>query len=319
MISRVKAKNGHASRLGTTQQALTGQNGMGVGAGLLTQLGEPTPSPEPGGDQAGAFRFIIDFIYARSGIRLHQGKESLIMARLGKRMRRLGFQTLTQYCKYLKTSGDDKELAGVVDSLTTNFTHFLREEDHFRFMVGEALPALLGQNKRRFHIWSAASSSGEEPFSIAFYLAEHYPLAQGWDWQITASDLSTKVLDQARSAVYLEERVQTLPPPWVHKYFQKGVGRWTGYFRVKSILAERVAFQQINLLEDYSHPHAFEVIYCRNVMIYFDRATQERLVNRLCRFLVPGGFLFTGHSESLNGMTFPLRCLKPSIYQLMRS
>jgi chemotaxis protein methyltransferase CheR len=265
--------------------------------------------------EAKACRFIADFIYKRCRIRLHDGKEALIKARLGKRIRQLGFDGLAEYCDFLRTRGDAEEFAGVVDALTTNFTSFLREEEHFKFMVGQALPSILKPGRKKFRIWSAASSSGEEPYSIAFYLAEHYPVAAGWDWQIIASDISTKVLEKARLAMYPEERVSGMPREWLRKYFQKGVGRRAGHYRVKDGIAARVAFKQINLIEEYAHKELFEIIFCRNVMIYFDRATQEQLVTHLCRFLVPKGFLMIGHSESLSGMDLPLRCLRPSIYQ----
>ncbi len=264
-----------------------------------------------------AYQYVIDLIYDRCRIKLHDGKEQLIKARLGKRMRHHGHATLEEYCNFLRTEADENEFTLVVDALTTNFTNFLREEDHFKFMVQHGLPAVVPTGQRRFNVWSAASSSGEEAYTIAMYLAEHFPLAQRWDWRITGSDISTKVLATAQRAVYAEERIRTIPQEWLRKYFQKGVGRWEGYYRVKPDLAERATFLQINLIESYEHSQPFELIFCRNVMIYFDRQTQEQLVNRLCRFLVPKGHLLIGHSESLNGLNVPLRCVRPSVYQLV--
>jgi len=265
--------------------------------------------------EAEACGYIIDLIYESCGIRLHKGKEALIQARLGKRMRHLGYSDLAGYCEFLRTGADDAEMERVVDSLTTNFTSFLREESHFKFLVDEALPGLLSAGSRRIRLWSAASSSGEEPYSIAFYLGDRHPAEQGWDWRVTASDISTKVLAKARQGIYAEERLRALPHEWLRKYFQRGTGDWSGHFRVKAGILERVAFQQINLIAPYSHPEPFQVIFCRNVMIYFDRPTQEQLVRQLCRYLVPHGYLLIGHSESLNGLDVPLRCLSPSIYQ----
>jgi chemotaxis protein methyltransferase CheR len=267
-------------------------------------------------DEGAAIEFIVNAIYEKCRIRLHEGKQSLIRARLGKRMRATGFDSLTAYVEFLRTRATAEEWTRVVDALTTNFTNFLREEDHFKFLVQHALPKLLGPGQRHFQLWSAASSTGEEPYTIAFYLNEHYPLAKGWDWRITASDISTKVLAAARQAIYAQERVNTVPPEWLRRYFQLGQGEWQGHYRVKPQITERVAFRQINLIENYDHTGVFEVIFCRNVMIYFDRPTQEALVKRLCRFLRPGGYLLIGHSESLTGLNLPLRCLKPSIYQL---
>lgn len=264
---------------------------------------------------AEACEYIIGLIYERCRIKLHEGKEALIRARLGKRLRHHGFDTLAEDRDYLKTRGDEEEFTRVVDALTTNFTNFLREEDHFRFLVAEALPAVLAPGEKKIRVWSAASSSGEEPYTIGFYLAEHYPPAEGWDWQITASDISTKVLEKARLGIYAEDRVRTVPREWLRKYFQRGSGNWQGFYRVKPCITDRVMFRQINLIETCSHPQPFQVIFCRNVMIYFDRTTQQQLVTQLCRFLVPKGHLLIGHSESLHGFNVPLRCLRPSVYQ----
>jgi chemotaxis protein methyltransferase CheR len=265
--------------------------------------------------EAEACRYISELIYARCGISLHRGKESLIRARLGKRVRHHGFSGLPEYCNFLRHGADQAEFTRVVDALTTNFTNFLREEDHFKYLVADALPSLLPEGQRNFHVWSAASSSGEEPFTIAFYLAEHFPPERGWNWHVMASDISTKVLDKARQAIYAEDRVAGLSREWLRRYFQRGSGEWAGHYRVKPAVTGRVSFQQINLIEDYQHTQLFQAVFCRNVMIYFDRPTQEQLVNRLCRFLVPDGCLFIGHSESLTGLNVPLRCVRPSIYR----
>ena len=262
-----------------------------------------------------AYEYIMALIYERCRIRLYHGKEALIKARLGKLLRRHGFASLAEYCDFLQTRADDQEVTRVVDALTTNFTQFLREADHFKFLVEEALPSVLPRGQKKFHIWSAACSSGEEAYTLAFYLSDYYPPVAGWDWRITASDISTKVLEQARLGVYPAERVRAVPPEWLTRYFQQGVRQWAGYYRVKRCAAERVRVQQLNLIEPYDHPQPFQTILCRNVMIYFDRPTQQQLVERLCRFLVPGGYLLIGHSESLSGLKVPLRCLRPSIYQ----
>jgi chemotaxis protein methyltransferase CheR len=265
-------------------------------------------------DEPRDYEFIINLIYERCRIRLHDGKQQLIKARLGKRMRHHGFEVLAQYCEYLRRTSDEDELTHMVDALTTNYTQFLREKDHFDFLVGTALPGLTGHRKK-FAVWSAACATGEEPYSLSFYLSEHYPVAAGWDWRILATDVSTRALAKAGEAVYPEERLASLPAEWWRRYFQKGQKNWNGYYRVKPALRERVSFKQVNLLGNYSFAEPFEVIFCRNVMIYFDRQTQEQLVQRLAQFLVPNGYLLIGHSESLNGLNIGLRCLKPSIYQ----
>ena len=273
------------------------------------QLRMPTQT-----DEASDYDFIINLIYERSRIRLHDGKQQLIRARLGKRMRHHGFETLGQYCAYLRRTGDEDEITHMVDALSTNYTQFLREKDHFDFLVGTALPKLVG-NRKKFNIWSAPCATGEEAYSIAFYLSEHFPIASGWDWKIHATDVSTKALNVAQKGVYQEERLASLPPDWWRKYFQKGQGDFEGCYRVKQPLMERIQFKNVNLLGNYCMTEQFEVIFCRNMMIYFDRPTQEQLVQRLSQFLVPNGYLLIGHSESLNGLNIGLRCLKPSIYQ----
>jgi chemotaxis protein methyltransferase CheR len=259
--------------------------------------------------------FIIALIYERSRIRLHDGKHALIKARLGKRMRLLGFPSLSDYCQFLQSPAGTEEVTHAVDALTTNFTNFLREEDHFQFLVNQALPAMLGKTRRKFSLWSAACASGEEPFSLAFYLEEKFPLAEGWDWRILATDISTKALGKAEASVYAGDRLEGLSNAWLRKYFQMGTGQAEGYFRVKNQIRERINFRNVNLLGAYDFPDRFEAILCRNVMIYFDRPTQQQLVTNLSRFLVPSGYLLIGHSESLTGLPVPFRCLRPSYYQ----
>lgn len=266
-------------------------------------------------DETQAIDYIVALVYERCRVRLHDGKQHLIRARLGKRMRQLGINSLPEYCQMVRHSGSEDEIEQVVNALTTNFTNFLREEDHFKFMVEEALPPLMSRDHKHLRIWSAACASGEEPFSIAFYLSEHFPLSAGWDWKILATDISTKALDKAQRAIYAGDRLNALPPDWIRRYFQKGHGEWEGYFRIKPFISERVVFRQLNLLGAYSVPDSYEIIFCRNVMIYFDRPTQEQLVCRLTQALVPKGFLLVGHAESLTGLSVPLHCQRPSIYQ----
>jgi chemotaxis protein methyltransferase CheR len=265
-------------------------------------------------DDAEACAWVIREIYERSRIRLHDGKEPLIRARLGKRLRALGMTHLGEYTSHLERTGDPEEFTRLLDALTTNYTHFLREEDHFRFLVETALPPHLTGGRRQFKVWSAASATGEEPWSIALYLAEHFP-APPWDWRVLGTDISTRALEAARQAIYPEDKLKALKPEWLRRHFQRGSGEWEGHYRIKAALQGRVEFRHLNLLGGYDFTDRFEVIFCRNVMIYFDRATQEELVNRLARHLVPGGYLLIGHSESLNGLKVPFHCMRPSIYR----
>jgi chemotaxis protein methyltransferase CheR len=266
-------------------------------------------------DAASDYEYIIDLVYNRCRIRLHEGKQPLIKARLGKRLRHHGFESLAQYCNYLRQGRDPDEITHLVDALTTNYTQFLREKVHFEFLVKTALPSLVSASPGPFAVWSAACATGEEPYSLAFYLSEYYPPGAGWDWRILATDISTKALAAAQSGIYPADRLNSVPPDWWKKYFQKGVGEWEGQCRIKADLSRRIGFRQINLLGTYDFQEQFEIIFCRNVMIYFDRPTQEQLVRKLSQHLRPAGYLLIGHSESLNGLDLGLRCLRPSIYQ----
>jgi chemotaxis protein methyltransferase CheR len=266
-------------------------------------------------DETEDFEFIINLVYEKSRIRLHDGKEQLIRARLGKRLRAMGFDDLSSYCDHLKRDAGDQEITQVVDALSTNFTNFLREPEHFDFLVSTSLPATLRTGQKRFTVWSSACSTGEEPYSIAFYLAQHYPPSEGWSWKILATDISTRALDTASEAIYPAERLNALPKEWQRAYFQKGLGKWEGHFRIKEEIRSRVEFRHLNLLGDYPFNDTFQTVFCRNVMIYFDRQTQEELVRKLGRLLVPKGHILIGHSESLTGLDTGLQCLRPSIYQ----
>lgn len=289
---------------------MTGGNAAGHTAARVV----PIPM-RPVRDETADLEFIINLVYERSRIRLHDGKEQLIRARLGKRMRTLGFDDLSSYCDHLKRGAGDDEITHVVDALSTNFTNFLREKEHFDFMISTSLPATLPRGQKRFMVWSSACSTGEEPYSIAFFLAHHYPLSQGWDWKILATDISTKALGKATEAIYPAERLNALPQEWQRAYFQKGFGKWDGHFRIKEEIRSRIEFRHLNLLGEYPFSDTFQLVFCRNVMIYFDRKTQEELVRKLARLLVPKGHVLIGHSESLTGLNTGLKCLRPSIYQ----
>jgi|YNPNPStandDraft_1061719.scaffolds.fasta_scaffold15282_3 chemotaxis protein methyltransferase CheR len=265
-------------------------------------------------DEESALKFFIKLVYERSRINLNENKYQLIKARIGKRMLKLGFERIEDYATWLQKNGDESEIENVINVLTTNYTLFLREEDHFKFLVNEALPKFAQKKERVFNIWSAACATGEEPYSLVFYLNEYYPISAGWSWHILASDISTKALATASRGIYPEEKVESLPQNWLRKYFQKGFGPAEGYYRVKPEWLNRVEFRQINLIENLRVQQVFHVIFCRNVMIYFDRDTQVHVVNQLLEKLCDGGYFIVGHAESLTGFITGLKCIKPSIY-----
>lgn len=265
------------------------------------------------------FDFIRTLVYEHSRIHLGPDKRELVAARLGKRLRATQLTSIGEYCDLLKNRSDGQELAHLIDAISTNHTFFFRETPHFDFVREHIVPEMLQRNRAerwpRFYAWSAACSSGEEPYSLAITLAECLQKT-GWGWQIEATDISHRVLEKAGAAIYREDVVNRLPPASIKTYFQKGVGPQAGNYRVKQALRDGVNYRHLNLLEgEPPFREPFQLIFCRNVMIYFDRATQEELVNKLARRLVPGGYLLVGHSESLTGIRHPLQPVRPAIYR----
>jgi len=241
-----------------------------------------------------------------------------VTSRLAKRLRQLKLPDYREYCQLLRTPAGEEELRFLIDRISTNHTHFFREIKHFDFLREKVLPAWRTQTAVKpevFRIWSAACSSGDEPYSLAIHLAENLAPAESESWEIEASDISTRVLDLARQGIYEADRLREVKNEWLRRYFQKGVRNWEGQFRIREELRRRVHFHHLNLLENnYPFTKPFRVILCRNVMIYFDRPTQESLVGYLVERLIPGGLLMVGHSESLNGIKHSLRLVQPAIY-----
>jgi chemotaxis protein methyltransferase CheR len=263
------------------------------------------------------YRKLSSLIYRLCGIQLGDGKRELLKARLAKRLRATGCSDVRSYIERLEKDPDGNELVAFLDVITTNKTDFFREPQHFEFLVAQVLPQLdkLCGSERSFRIWSAACSTGEEPYTIAMVLRDNQGLLGGRTPSILASDLSTRVLDQARRGVYAMERVRGIPRGVLTTHFQKGRNRWEGFVRVRPQLRAMVEFKRINLMEPFRFQHPFHVIFCRNVMIYFDRPTQEQLVEKFYHCLVPGGYLLVGHSESLTGIKHRLRFVRPAIYR----
>jgi chemotaxis protein methyltransferase CheR len=265
------------------------------------------------------FEFFRRLVYDRSRIHLGPDKHELLAARLGKRLRATQMPSIGEYRRLLETSACEDEIAHLIDAISTNHTFFFRENAHFEFMKKVVIPEMLERSKSegwpRFYAWSAACSSGEEIYSMAITLAES-PLNRVLPWHIEGTDISNRVLARARDAIYPEAAVSKMSHDCLRAHFQRGVGVQAGNFRVKPSLQENVSFHQLNLLEgEPPFRDPFQVIFCRNVMIYFDRATQEELVNRLTRRLVPGGYLLVGHSESLTGIRHSLQTVRPAVYR----
>ncbi len=262
---------------------------------------------------AAEFDRIRRLAHEKFGLDLKHGKQELVAARLGKILRGSGFRTFGEYYEYVASDHTGEALTSLVDALTTNYTSFLREPAHFDFLRRTALPQLAGRGTIR--IWSAACATGEEPYSIAMCLAEELERSRLGGIHILATDISTRALEAARHGIYTLERLKDLPAAWLPKYFLRGTGEWSGCCRVRPQFRNIVEFRALNLTQPFAGLPEFSVIFCRNVMIYFDKPTQHDLVRRLAARLEPGGFLFTGHSESLLGGRDCLEYVRPAVYR----
>ncbi len=259
------------------------------------------------------FAAVKDLAYRTAGIDLQIGKQEMVAARLWKRARALGYASAEEYFGAVQRDhGGELEL-DLIDALTTNFTSFFREPAHFEFLKSTILPKL--RTRSNFTIWTAASSTGEEPYSIAVTLLEELGAETGRLAKIRASDISTKVLKRAEAGVYPEERFQRLSQDWRRRYLLRGTGSREGEFRFRPEVRELIRFERINLMEPLSADGPFPLIFLRNIMIYFDRPTQEKVIAALTAKLEPGGYLFIGHSESLNGLSHRLEHVQVAVYR----
>lgn len=254
------------------------------------------------------FTRFQQMIFGIAGISMTSAKKALVAGRLAKRLKHHGLDSYGAYFKLL--SQDQEEVQMAVDLLTTNETYFFREPKHFDFLRQRVLPT--HPSGRPFRVWSAACSSGEEPYTLAMVLADQLGEAA---WEILGSDISIRVLDQARTGLYTMERMRGLAPAALHAHCLKGVGSQEGSFMIDPVLRRRVRFAHINLNEPLPDVGEFDVIFLRNVMIYFQAETKRQVVARLQAKLRPGGFFMVGHSESLNGLSLGLETVAPSIYR----
>jgi len=257
------------------------------------------------------FKKVSDIVYRECGINLRSGKEALVRARLTKRLRALGIEGFREYLKYLESDKGRQELGLMIDVMTTNKTSFFREMAHFDFLGKTVLPELTG---RRLRFWSAACSSGEEPFSLAMLLLDSVPDIRSKDVKILATDISPTILAKARKATYGEGTLQDLPPGFLRKYFIKIQNERSQAYQVTTNVRRMVRIARLNLMDAWPLKGPFNIIFCRNVMIYFDRPTQQKLVNRFWEILEPGGYLFVGHSEGMSGVKHKFRYVQPAIY-----
>jgi chemotaxis protein methyltransferase CheR len=264
------------------------------------------------------FRQISDLIYEHCGINLHAGKRELVRARLAKRLREGNFGTFSEYLRHVLNDPTGHELALLVDALSTNLTKFFREEQHFEYLRSQWLPPWLQAKESRHDLrlrgWSAGCSSGEEPYSLAITLLEALPGWERWNVKILATDVSTRMLQRAQEGLYDKDRVEPIPLPLRNKYLIRGRAGSVDRYEVGPSLRHIVILRYLNLIQDWPIQGPIDFIFCRNVMIYFDKPTQNRLINRFYDLLAPGGVLFTGHSESLTGIAHKFQYVQPTIY-----
>ncbi|MEW6429503.1 MAG: protein-glutamate O-methyltransferase CheR [Thermodesulfobacteriota bacterium] len=280
-----------------------------------------TPSPEPQlmmRISEAEFQALRTLISHHFGIHLTDEKKNLVVGRLQKHLRQQGFTSFREYHDHLIGRLDRSELDSLVNAISTNYSYFYREEKHFQYLLNVALPALTGnpgeRRNRELRIWSAGCSTGEEPYLLVMLLMEFFKLEYSlWDAGVLATDISSRVLQIAREAVYEQERIYKLPLPYRQQYF---TGLADGRVKVKDTVRREVTFRRFNLMNhDFPFRKPFHIIFCRNVMIYFDQPTREALLERFYRFLLPGGYLFIGHSETLGRERAGFRFLIPACYQ----
>ena len=301
------AGQGAGHGLGVPARPAIGTAGEAASRAALPLLGGRPPLSKQEFDE------IRKFIYDQTGIDLHAGKEDLVAVRLGKKLMAAGLKSYQDYFRMVKADRSGNLLTEMIDALTTNFTGFMREPVHFEFLKKTILP-VVGQ-RPRVDIWTAACSTGEEPYSIAFVALETLGAKAGTQVRILASDISTKVLGFAKEGLYSQERIAGIPPDWQKKYLVKESKGVETAWRIRGDVRRMVEFHRMNLMEQLRHGRTCPVIFLRNVMIYFDRATQEALVKRLIAHLEPGGYLLIGHSESLTGMNLGLEYVAPATYR----
>jgi chemotaxis protein methyltransferase CheR len=258
------------------------------------------------------FTRIRELVYQKSGIKLDVNKESLIRARVGKRVRILGLLSHEEYLKHVIESNDEKEIIHLLDAISTNVTSFFRDADHFD-LLRILLKEWTASGQKKFRIWSAACSSGEEPYTIAMTVLD--AIGGNADVRILATDISTRILEKAQLCMYESEKVSQIPADLKEKYFEKPNSNNNGLYKAKPIMRNMIVFKRLNLSETpFPMQGPMDVVFCRNVMIYFDHNTRQRLLNEILRLLKPNGYLFVGHAESLIGLANGFRTIRPSIY-----
>lgn len=260
------------------------------------------------------FDYLRKLVTDTTGIIADDDKYTLYYTRLARRVRKLGLKNFTEYRNYLNAN-KEAELIELVNSVTTNLTAFFRENHHFEFLADSIIGKAKKRGDRKMRIWSAGCSTGEEPYSIAITLAENIPDLKSWDIKILATDIDSNVVKKASTGVYEMVRVDGMDKTRLKKYFKKGTGKNTGFVRVTDELQDMITFSQLNLLQQWPINDEMDCIFCRNVVIYFDKPTKAKLVDRFADLIKPNGYLLMGHSESLYKSSDRFQLLGKTIYQ----
>lgn len=264
------------------------------------------------------FQRLSSYIMSQFGIKLPPNKKTLLQCRLQKRLKTLQHSSFKEYVDYVFSSkGQQEEVWNMIDAVSTNKTDFFREPQHFEFLLDQGIEEYLQQTgKNRLSVWSAGCSSGEEPYTLSMVLKEASQSGRFFDFNIVATDISESVLQHAVVGIYKEEKTHTIPADYKKKYLLRGKNNYEDKVRINSELRKKIEFRKYNLLStDYAALGRFDFIFCRNVMIYFERDVQQRLLKQFCKILNPGGYLFVGHSESITGFTLPLKHIRPTIFK----
>lgn len=261
------------------------------------------------------FELIAKLIEDYSGIHLKSEKKTLMMGRLNSMLVELKMNSFMDFYNYVKADKEGKVISQLIDKITTNHTYFMREPEHFRYFETDVIPYLKSEIKSRdLRMWCAASSTGEEPYSLAMILEDHFgKLSPGWDKKILATDISVNVLEKAKKGIYEQEKVKDIPKIWMMNYFDKTNGTDV---KVRNNIMNQVIYRRFNLLEEnFPFKKKFHVIFCRNVMIYFDTETKATLINKFYNHMEYGGYLFIGHSESIDRTRTNFKYVKPAVYR----
>ena len=260
-----------------------------------------------------------EFIQGQCGIKMPLAKKTMLQGRLQKRLRVLGLDSFSVYADYVfSTKGREEELYQMIDAVTTNKTDFFRESKHFDYLRDVVLPSMKNEMKniswKQLKAWSAGCSTGEEPYTLAMVLSNFAENNPSFHFSILATDICTKVLEKAKTAIYGEEKIEPIPMEFRKKYLLRSPSK--PVMRIVPELRSSMQFMRLNFMDtDYQLQEMMDIVFCRNVIIYFDRQTQEQILSRICRYLIPGGHLFMGHSETLNSMNLPLKQISSSIYR----